>query len=302
MPNGPEGDRDLPHLKGGKFLRLLRDRPGHLVCEILLDGRTAYLKQFYGDDRATKVRAIAERLSSAAATLGQGRDAVALPLRIAPDEGYLVFDAAPGQPVAEALIAADRAERDRLIARVGIWLLRLVAQSLERKPFSATYWLRLSERRLAVAGRHIPRHALLVAFVEQLRIESLHLHGVGVERGASHGDLTPDNLFWDAARDRMTGIDLAARSEIPVALDAARLLVWLESRRTQPGSEVTDGIDTADHAALLSVPGLLADDQRPVLRYLIGVMMLAYYTAASHNAARRTILARAMEDWIRQAP
>lgn len=293
---------DLPKLSGARYLRLLRDRPGHMVCEISLHGKPAYLKLFRDPDAARTVRETEARLHEAADALGQMNNAVALPLRALPDEGILVLEAAPGAPFAEVLARARSTRRAELLGRIGSWLERLTAPSRERGTFGPRFWLGMTEERLALArGDWIDRD-LVAAMIEQMRREAVELRGVEVERALSHGDLTPDNIFWDKYSDRMTGIDIQGRATIPVALDVARLLAWLECRRDDPAAETVHGIDRADYEALASVPGLLPDDQHAILRYLIGVMYLGYYLYCPRQPRRRRLLAAAMHEWIRQAP
>ncbi|SFA55582.1 Phosphotransferase enzyme family protein [Paracoccus halophilus] len=290
---------DLPQLAGAQYVRLLRDRPMHMVCEIRLHGKPAYLKLFRNGDPADTVRRTEARLHEAAQALGQGQDAVVLPLHSVPDQGVLVLEAAPGAPSATVLASARATRRAWLLGRIGSWLLRLTAPSRERGTFGPRFWLTMAEERLLTAeGDWIDRE-LVAGHMAQLRAEAFQLRGASVERAASHGDLTPDNIFWDETTGRMTGIDMQGGAMIPVALDIARLLAWLEGRRPSPAAETIDGIAAADFDALVSVPGLLAEDQRPILRFLIGVMMLGYYLYCPRQPRRRGLLAEAMRNWIR---
>lgn len=299
-----KGDQfaDLPRLDGAKYLRLVRDRPNHMVCEITLHGRPAYLKLFRHADAARTVRVTEARLHDAARALGQLTDAVALPLQALPEQGILVLEAAPGAPSADALARAGEARRIYLLTRIGTWLARLSEPSREHGTFGPRFWLGMTQERFAAAtGDWIDRD-LVTAQIAQMGREAMLLRGASVQRAVAHGDLTPDNIYWDRKSDRMTGIDIQGNGAIPVALDVARLLAWLESRRDNPATDTSDGIASTDYQALISVPGLLAEDQRPILRFLIGVMFLGYYLYCPRQPKRRRLLSAAMHNWIRQAP
>ncbi|MEG4643173.1 hypothetical protein VB636_10375 [Paracoccus sp. APAP_BH8] len=60
-----------------------------------------------------------------------------------------------------------------------------------------------------------------------------------------------------------------------------------------------DGIALPDWQALTGVPGLLAPDQAPILRFLIGEVMLAYYLDSARQRLRRRALVRAMRAWAK---
>lgn len=302
MRKGAERFGDLPRLDGVRYRRLVRDRPGHMVCEIRLHGRPAYLKLFRHAGAARTVRETQGRLEQAASALGQIRDAVALPLLALPEQGILVLEAAPGAPLAATLARADAGARAELLGRIGGWLGRLGAPTRQRGSFGPRFWLGLTQDRIdGAAGDWIDRD-LVAAQIAQMRSEAALLRGASVQRAVLHGDLTPENLYWQPKTARLTGIDIQGAAVIPVALDMARLLAWLESRRGDPAPDTIDGIASADYRALVQTPGLLAEDQRPILRFLLGVMFLAYYLYCPRQPQRRRLLGAAMQDWIRQAP
>lgn len=302
MRKRPDIFADLPRLDGAKYLRLVRDLPNHMVCEITLHGKPAYLKLYRHADAARTVRETEARLLDAARTLGQTSNAVALPLQALPEQGILVLEAATGAPSANALARARNARRAMLLSRIGAWLEQLTAPSCERGSFGPNFWIGMTRDRFAAAGGDWVDRSLVGAQIAQMEREAVPLRGASVQRAVSHGDLTPDNIFWDQDSGRMTGIDMQGHGMIPVALDVARLLAWLESRRDDPSPDTIDGIAAADYNALVCVPGLLADDQRPILRFLLGVMYLAYYLFCPRQPKRRRLLSAAMENWITQAP
>ncbi|WP_258869640.1 phosphotransferase, partial [Paracoccus thiocyanatus] len=293
MPSAADALAALP---GIEPLRLVRDRPDRLVMQIRLDGRPAWLKQFRGPDPAASVAQAQARLHQAAQVLGQDLDAVAPPLLALPERGILITAPAPGRPIAHLLAAAGETARAVLIARIGAWLRQLAAATRARGAFGPRFWLDGIEARIAAAsGRWIDR-GLVAEHLRRMRAEAVPLRGASVERGLCHGDLTPDNLFADEHRPgvlRLTAIDMQGATEMALARDMARLLVWLESRRRRPPARTRDGIALADWQALTGVPGLLAQDQLPVLRFLIGDLMLAYYLDSARQPGRRRALARA---------
>ena len=271
----------LPPLAGARVLRLIRDLPQRRVWEIRLQGERAFLKQFRTADPAATALGAVRRLDEAAAAFGNSPDCVAPALTVLPEAGAVVLRAAPGVPLVQALDSAPAAERARLVARAGAWLAHLAGPAREEGRFGPRFWLRGIEERLAATTGDWADRALA---------------GTRVERARLHGDLTGDNLFYDAVTDRMTGIDLQDWGAVAVVRDAARLLVWLESRRAIPLPRI-DGIAAPDYQALTAVPGLIAPDQRALLRFMIGEIMLAYYLDSARQPVRRSALAGAMRDW-----
>lgn len=304
LPSAPDPSTILPEiaqLAGARSLRLLRDRPDRLVMQIRLgDGRIAWLKQFRNTDPAASVDQAEARLQEAARALGQGFDAVAPPLLALPEQGILITAPAPGQPVALALADADDARRAELIGRMGIWLRNLASSTRTRGAFGPRHWIGGLEARVsAAAGAWIDRD-LVARHMQRMRAEAEPLRGAAVERGLCHGDLTPDNLFLDILRPgltRLTAIDMQGSTVMALARDMARLLVWLESRRNEPPPKTRDGVALADWQALTGVAGLLAPDQAPILRFLIGELMLAYYLDSARQPVRRRTLVRGMQAW-----
>lgn len=283
------------------MIRVIRDRAEWRVIEIMLGDQHAFLKQLLTDDAAAKVQVMAARLHAAGRALDQQTHAVAMPLLVLAERGVLITHAASGRPLADLLATADAEQRATLIARVGAWLRALGATSRSRGEFGPHFWIRgLAARRAACTGGWIDQ-VLVSGHMRVLRHLAPALRGVPVERGHLHGDLTPDNLFYDAARERMTGIDLQGCGEMAVARDMARFLVWLESRRITPEPVQIDGIAAADHHALTAVPDLLAPDQQPILRFMIGEILLSYYLDSARQPVRRAALARAMCGWAQAA-
>ena len=302
LPNAPDpfaALTALPQLAGAEFLHLARDIPKRLVCEIRLDGRRAFLKQFHHGDRAAMALGAAARLHEVAAALGPGPDGVALPLRVLPEHGIIVTEAAPGHALSALLLRARSSRRAALVGRAGLWLEPLCRGSRERGAFGALYWLGMLDQRLAGGLPDWAEAELVASHMARLRAEAEPLRGTSVERAVAHGDLTPDNLFLDESvtPSRLTGIDMQPRAAAPITRDMARLLVWLESRRKRPARATLDGIAATEHAALLAVPGLLDADQRPILRFMIGVMALEVYLDTARQPLRRRALARCLRDW-----
>ena len=286
----------LPPLAGARVLRLIRDLPQRRVWEIRLQGERAFLKQFRTADPAATALGAARRLDEAAAAFGNSPDCVAPALTVLPEAGAVVLRAAPGVPLVQALDSAPAAERARLVARAGAWLAHLAGPAREEGRFGPRFWLRGIEERLAATTGDWADRALVSGVLRRMAQDGRALAGTRVERARLHGDLTGDNLFYDAVTDRMTGIDLQDWGAVAVVRDAARLLVWLESRRAIPLPRI-DGIAAPDHQALTAVPGLIAPDQRALLRFMIGEIMLAYYLDSARQPVRRSALAGAMRDW-----
>ncbi len=302
LPNAPDplvALAALPELAGAEFLHLHRDIAKRLVCEIRLNGRRAFLKQFHAGDPAAMVLAAAARLHEAAGILGQGADGVALPLLVLPEHGVIVTEAAPGHALSALLLRARSSRRAALVGRAGQWLEHLCRDSRELGTFGALYWLGTLDQRLAGGLPEWADQALVAAHMARMRTEAEPLRGISVARATAHGDLTPDNLFLDesVAPSRLTGIDMHHRASVPITRDMARLLVWLESRRKRPARETLNGIAATEHAALAATPGLIGADQLPILRFMIGVMALEVYLDTARQPLRRQALARCLRDW-----
>ncbi|SMG16270.1 MULTISPECIES: phosphotransferase [unclassified Paracoccus (in: a-proteobacteria)] len=300
LPSGSDPLAALAALPGVEPLRLVRDRPDRMVLEIRLDGRPAWLKLFRGADPADRVQRAETRLKQVAQVLDGPLDCVVSPLLALPEHGILITAPAPGRPLAEMLAQAGPARRATLITRMGEWLRALARTSRSRGRFGPRFWLGRAEAQAEVAwGGWIDR-ALVEAHLGRMRAEVPGLRGLPVERGLSHGDLTADNIFAEELRPgvlRLTGIDMEGAAEMALARDMARLLVWLESRRKRPAARVRDGIALPDWRALTRVPGLLPADQLPILRFLIGDLILAHYLDTTRQSSRRETLMRAMRAW-----
>lgn len=302
LPNAPDplaALAALPELAGAEFLHLARDIPKRLVCEIRLNGRRAFLKQFHLGDPAALTLGADARLREAAGILGQQADSVALPLLVLPEHGVIVTEAAAGRALSALLLRAGPARRAALVGRAGMWLEHLCRTSRERGTFGALYWLGTLEQRLDPGLPGWADRDLVATHMARLRAEAEPLRGISVQRAVAHGDLTPDNLFLDESRtpSQLTGIDMQHRAAAPVTRDMARLLVWLESRRRRPARDTRDGIAAGEHAALVAVPGLIDADQLPILRFMIGVMALEVYLDTPRQPLRRKALARCLRDW-----
>lgn len=291
----PRELRALPALAETRAEALLRDLPNRQVWRIRLDGKTAYLKHFLGPDRDRQATGAHNRLCAAGRILGQDRNAAVRPLLLIAPAGVLVTEPASGVPLGQALQRAEN--RAALIGRAGDWLARLASGSRETGSFGPRYWIDGLQRRLDSVQRDWLDAALVDRHLAIMREEGASLRQARVERACLHGDLTGDNLFHDAANDRMTAIDMQDWGPIAVARDVARLLVWLESRRIEDGSSHMDGISAGDYRAMSGTPGLLGDDQMPLLRFMIGDLLLAYYLDSDHQPTRRAALARAMRAW-----
>lgn len=298
---------DHPALSKVVVTGILRDLPDRAVLAVDHHGQPAFLKLFRQPDFHRKVLLTQDNLRASAARLGQGGNTVALPLLALPEIGALLFAHAPGEALSLHLAAAAPARRAALIARAGAWLAALTPQR-SRSGFAPRYWLGgLIRRRQDAAPGDWLDAALIDGHLARLRAMVPQLRAAPVERAPIHGDFTPDNLFLDDSQPpdgRLCAIDMQGESVMPVARDIARILVWLESRRTHSSSPecagaTIDGIATADYLALTTVPGLLPQDQRPILRFMIGDLMAAYYLDAPRQPARRAALARAMTEWAR---
>lgn len=308
---------NLAQLHGARVVRLIRDLAERRVYELRLNDRTVFLKQFRTPDPAQATARAAARLAQAGADFGAARDdGVAGIVLVLPEAGVLVTEAAPGLALAQILQgldadAQDGGERARLLRRTGAWLGALAKASRSEGRFGPRYWIDAAQARIeariearigAASGDWLDRD-LLRQTLAQMRREAPALRGMRVERALLHGDLTPDNLFYDASSDRMTAIDMPPYGEIAVARDVARLLVWLESRRADPAegqiNGSINGISRADHDAVLQ-GCLMGADQAPILRLMIADIAVSYYLDSARQPIRRAALARLLRGW-RQA-
>lgn len=292
----PRDLRALPALAEARVEALLRDLPSRQVWRIKLNGKTAYLKRFIGAGCALQATGGYDRLREAARVLGQQRDAAVRPMLLIASAGVLVTEPAPGVPLGEALQRAG--DRTALLGRAGEWLARLAAGSREIGSFGPRYWVDGLQQQLSSARRDWLDSALVDRHLATMRDEGTRLRQARVERARLHGDLTGDNLFYDAASDQITAIDMQDWGPMALVRDMARLLVWLESRRLEDSALRIDGITAADYKAMIQVPGLIGADQRPLLRFMIGELLLAYYLDSDRQPTRRAALARAMRAWV----
>ncbi|AGT08059.1 phosphotransferase [Paracoccus aminophilus] len=284
---------DLPDLEGLVVTEVLRDRPDHAVFAVIWRDRPYFLKLFRNRDAADLVRETVKTLDRAAEALGQAENAV-VKLRLAlPEAGIILLDPVKGVQLTNAIAIATLPRRKMLIARAGGWLSTLTA-TRERGVFGPGFWLKGLEDR---ADRLDPDAdaALIARHLERMRELAQDLRGADVERAMTHGDFTPDNFYLDGAR--LVGIDMQRGGQMAVVRDVGRFLVWLQSRRSEMPEVTRHGVSASDYAALRFVPGLLGGDQEPVLRFMMGEIMAAYYIDARGKVLRRMMLAGAMRRW-----
>lgn len=297
LPPAPISDGllpDHPDLAGITVTEILRDRAGHGVFAVLWQGRPYFLKHFRQAGAADLVRATVETLNRAAEDLGQAENAVVTLRLVLPEVGVILLDPVAGQQLTNVLLPATAQRRAALIARAGGWLSALTHQR-ERAAFGPNYWLQGLKAQIAERGAGEPLLARHFAAMQEFAQD---LKDLPVERAASHGDFTPDNLYLDGAR--LVGIDMQRSPHMAVARDVARFLVWLHSRRLDLPAVTRHGVSAADYAALVSVPGLLSADQEPILRFMMGEIMAGYYMQSGGKPLRQEMLAGAMELWAKR--
>ncbi|MDN3712016.1 phosphotransferase [Paracoccus cavernae] len=284
---------DHPDLAGMVVTEVLRDRPGHAVFAVRWRERPYFVKVFRHADAAGLVRATVATLSRAAEDLGQAENAVVRLRLVLPEAGVIVLDPVAGEQLTNVLLPATPQRRATLIARAGCWLAALTHER-ERAAFGPQYWLEGLRKQLGAQATSDP---VLVRHLSAMREAGREIKGIAVERAASHGDFTPDNLYLDGAR--LVGIDMQRSPQMAVARDVARFLVWLHSRRFEMPAVTRHGVSAADYAALVSVPGLIPADQEPILRFMMGEIMAGYYHQAQGKPQRRELLAGAMAHWAK---
>lgn len=304
LPNAPdqlEALAALPGLERLRFKRIVRDLPQRLVCEVMLNGEPAFLKQVYFKGAENYIRRSAEWLEAAAALLDQDQNAVPKVLAVLPEHGVLITSLAPGVEMSKALQSASIAKRQALLTRAGEWLVKLSQLSQVTGEFGPFYWLRTLKEKLPFVTIPEDEQPTIYAHIFALtqRAELLRLHPV--IRAQTHGDFKPDNLFVDDSRNpiTVTGIDMHERREYPVVRDVAQMLVWLESRRDAPSSDKAFGVDRSDLLALTDAKGLIGPDQMPILHFMIGISVMVAYFYNVQNLGQKPQRRRAMLDLMR---
>ncbi len=288
---------DHPDLAGIEITEILRVRPEHAVFAVTQNGRPYFLKLFRQSHAADLVRSTEATLTQAAAALGQAENAVVKLRMASPEAGVILLDPVHGQQLSLLLAAAGYERRSRLIARAGGWLSALTAER-ETGKFGPNYWLKLLTERVAARAEAEDR-PLLDAHLAAMREMAPALVGANVTRAPSHGDFTPDNLYLEGAR--LIGIDMQRREMMSVARDVARFLVWLQSRRSALPAVTRHGVSASDYAILTRVPGLIAPEEEPILRFMMGEIMASYFLEAGGKRLRREMLAGAMLRWRESA-
>lgn len=288
-----------PKLDGMVVTEVLRNQPGrHSVYAVEDKGRKLFVKVFHSPDAADLVRDTEFNLKNAAEALGQAENAVANLRFAVPEAGALVIDAAQGTQLTLPLAAGNAERRAQLIARAGGWLAALTAPR-ERAKFGPGFWMKELRRPFARSADSSLDHTLLDRHLCAMQALADDLRDAEVERAYAHGDFTPDNLYLDGPR--LYGIDMQRPAKIAIARDAARFLVWLQSRRTEAAKDTRDGVSAAEWQVMHDVPGLLSPDQDRILRFMIGELLGEYYLSSTHHPLRRAMLAQGIRDWDQAA-
>ena len=281
-------------------LRLIKDSPLARVAEGNWRSQQIIVKQFHNPEPDSLIAAmLTEHKRLGALFPHDGLNVAALRAH-APAQGLVILDKAPGIPLDLALDPCTATERARLVGHAGAWLARSLGDSRAPGSFRPRFWLDRLEQDIAGLPLSPDDRALFGRTMDQLRALGTRRKRGAIPKGAVHGDFGPYNLHWDAHGQSLWTFDIQRTSDLPLALDMARLLVALseQAQRQHPDCALCQGVLPADTAALLHVPGLEhAPDERPFLDFFLGYRLLRSLRE-KHSHPHAPMFRRSLTNWL----
>jgi Ser/Thr protein kinase RdoA (MazF antagonist) len=275
----------IPALRNTRQLRLIAQGNSRAIFRGRLEKREIVLKIGFTEWQEGRVLRHDAALRHFRATLGPaGPNRVPEPIGAWPEHRLSAAEYVTAARIDGLLGSARRAERSRLLARVGAWLKAATDPHRRDDVFGGGYWV----KRFTAEADRIPdpvHRALAGALVRRLADRARPCAGLILARAPAHGDFRMRNILYDASADAIVAIDFDEWEVLPLARELATSLTDLARR--EPGADAD-----ADRDALLSQSGLPEAERETALPFFETRQILHSVINAGLRGAMPTALAR----------
>jgi len=287
-----------------RIAQMIKQDARSCVARATWQGREVIVKQHHVADPVAATQALQAEHDRLRALFPAGNLHAATSLATAPEVALVILPFATGTRLDHVIFDAPAPTRAVLVQMAGQWLARSLSTEVTEGQFSPGFWVKMVQAELASAALAPDDSALVQAVTQQLGQLAPPLRGLPVPKGPIHQDFAAHNILWDAARARLSVIDIDKRTDLPVALDMARLLSGLTHHLlcATPDMALHKGLCPDLRAALLSVKELAHEGPNMgIFDFLTGVRLAKVLIA--HHGLRFGPPARAtIQNWLETVP
>ncbi|MEM9432431.1 MAG: phosphotransferase [Pseudomonadota bacterium] len=291
-----------PEFQSFALKDVLKLAKGRQVFLVRFRGEKAVLKRFLPDGEhppAQIVAALCAELQLQGPRMKEGPFQLNQCLLARPDLGLVVLSHARGRRMTDVLSEAHETKRRRLFMRSGQWLSHYVGQRRRASVFGPRYWLK-KRQSTDISMLQLDDRQLLRDLLKALGRWAENIQGCPVEQGAIHGDFAGLNLHVQGGV--LTGIDVQGECWQAIARDAARFLVWQQTRDTQIRGTQNYGIDQRDWQAFFSSGVLGAGEQETTVPFFIGDRLFGSLVLSHASPERSERIRHVIQEFLRAGP
>lgn len=277
-----------------KLEEMISTRPHAAVFRGKLKRKTIALKLFLEHPTET-CQAQAEELTYLSGFMGSGPYRVPDLIHSFPGAGACVMSFIEGPRFDQVLREASAKDRTAAIERAAEFLWHLSRPRRRRDVFGGKYWLKRAAK-YADDVRIGPRRDLADRVLDSLSDQHAKLAGTDIVKARSHGDFSPVNLIEN--KDGLWGIDIQNAHWLPLAKDAARFLVYVQTNMPRTRGARYAGLSKIDAEPFRAY--LEALGQEDYFRFFIGVEYLDKYSRRHADLVQSGHLEKAMIAYLEE--
>ncbi len=250
----------IPSLRTTRQVRLITQGNSRAIFRGRLEKREIVLKIGFTEWQEGRVLRHDAALRHFRATLGPaGPNRVPEPIGAWPEHRLSAAEYVTAARIDGLLGTARRAERSRLLSRVGAWLKAATDPHRRDDVFGGGYWVKRFTAEADRIAESVHR-ALATALVTRLSDRARPCAGLILARAPAHGDFRMRNILYDASADAIVAIDFDEWEILPLAREIATFLTDLHRR--EPGADIAQ-----DRQALLSLSGLPEEERQTAVPF-----------------------------------
>ncbi|PZX42090.1 phosphotransferase family enzyme [Roseinatronobacter thiooxidans] len=287
-----------------RIAQVIKQDARSCVARATWQGREVIVKQHHVADPVPAMQALHAEHDRLRALFPVGKLHAATCLATAPEAALVILPFATGTRLDHVIPDVPAPMRAELVQLAGQWLAHSLGREATAGQFSPGFWVKMVQAELAAAPLGPNDSALVQAVIQRLGERAPPLRGLPVPKGPIHQDFAPHNILWDADRARLSVIDIDKRTDLPIALDMARLLSGLTHHLlcATPDMPLHKGLCPDLRAALLSVGALAHEGPNAgIFDFLTGVRLAKVLIA--HHGLRFGPPARAtIQNWLETVP